>query len=104
PAPPPAMVMLSEPASGSQFQINTAVPLAYQQAPVQVQATGIRPGSLHLLINGRLIYRFSGLGGEWMWPLRPGTYRLQAVGEDIRGRPVLSGVSMVKVLKPQTPL
>ncbi len=104
PTPPPAVVALGEPATGSQFQINTSVPLAYQQAPVQVQASGIRPGSLHLLVNGRLAHRFSGLGGEWLWPLSPGTYRLQAIGEDIRGHPVLSGMSVVKVLKPQTPL
>ncbi|MGH2410854.1 MAG: transglycosylase domain-containing protein [Chloroflexota bacterium] len=105
PVPAPAAVALGEPATWSQFQINTAVPIAYQQAPVQAQASGIRPGSLRLLVNGRVVYRFTGLGGEWMWPLKPGIYRLQAIGEDrATGHPVLSAVSVVKVLKPQTPL
>ncbi|HVA88223.1 MAG TPA: PBP1A family penicillin-binding protein [Chloroflexota bacterium] len=104
PTAPAAVVALGEPATGSQFQINTSVPPAYQQAPVRVQAAGIRPGSLRLLVNGRVAYRFAGMGGEWLWPLSPGTYRLQAVGADPRGHPVWSGVSVVRVHKPQTPL
>ncbi len=98
------LVALGQPASGTRFQINLSVPIAYQQAPVQVQAQGVRPGSVRLLVDGRVVHRFSGLGGEWLWPLRPGSHRLQAVGADARGRAVRSGVSIIQVLNPQSPL
>ncbi len=104
PSPVTPVVALGEPATGTQYQINISVPLAYQQAPVQARALGIRPGSLRLLVDGRVAYRFSGLGGEWLWPLSAGTHRLQAVGVDGQGHTVRSGVSIVRVLKPQSPL
>jgi penicillin-binding protein 1C len=98
------IVALGAPATGTQYQINLSVPLAYQEAPVDVQASGVVPGSLQVLLNGKPVYRFSGSGGEWMWPLTVGTYRIQAVGRDRQGHPVRSGVSVVQVIKQQPPM
>jgi hypothetical protein len=95
---------LTQPATGTQFQINISVPLAYQQTPIDMRAQGVTPGSVRLLVDGRVVHHFPGLGGEWFWPLSPGTHRLQAVGTDARGQPVRSSVSLVPVLKAQPPL
>ncbi len=97
-------VTLTQPAAGTRFQINISVPLAYQQTPVDVRGHGVTAGSVRLLVDGRVAHRFSGLGGEWFWPLSPGTHRLQVIGTDARGQPVRSSISTVQVLKAQSPL
>jgi hypothetical protein len=98
------IVALGSPPSGTQYQINLSVPRAYQAAPVDVQASGVAPGSVQVLLDGKPIYRFPGAGGEWMWPLSLGTHRFQAVARDRQGHVVRSGVSIVQVIKPQAPL
>jgi membrane peptidoglycan carboxypeptidase len=98
------IVALGSPPDGTQYQINLSVPLAYQAAPVDVQASGVAPGSVQVLLDGKPVHRFSGMGGEWMWQLALGTHRIQAVARDHHGRLVRSGVSIVQVIKPQAPL
>jgi allophanate hydrolase subunit 2 len=98
------MVALGAPPTGTQYQINLSVPLAYQAAPVDVQASGVVPGSVQVLIDGKPVYHFPGAGGEWMWPLAVGTHHIQAVARDLQGHMVRSEVSIVQVIKPQAPL
>jgi penicillin-binding protein 1C len=69
PAHPPAVVVLDAPATGSSLQITRSIPRAYQAAAVDVQAAGIVPGSLAILVDGHVAHRFAGMGGEWFWLL-----------------------------------
>ena len=103
PSPLPAAISLVAPASGSQFQISLSVPRAYQATAVDVRATGIAPGALEILVDGRLAHRLPTIGGEWLWPLREGTHRFRVVGRDRAGRLVGSAVSTIAVIGPQNP-
>lgn len=104
PASSAATVTLSAPPTGSQYQITPSIPRAYQALPVDVQAIGVTPGTLAVLIDGSVAHRFSGAGGEWLWTLREGTHRFQAMGRDARGRLVRSTVATISVSKPRAPL
>lgn len=105
PAPDTPVVALGAPTTGSQFQISRSVPLAYQATAVDVSARGIVPGSLRIVVDGHAAYRFSsGQGGEWFWTLSLGIHRIQAVGRDRQGYTIRSGVSVVQVIGPQSPL
>ena len=99
------MVTLNAPSTGSQFQISLSVPRIYQQIPINVQAGSVVPGTLQVLVDGRSVYRFPGdTGGEWLWVLQEGTHRIQAIARDAQGALIRSGVSIIQVVGPQTPL
>ena len=102
-SPTMAAITLTAPATGGQFQISLSVPRAYQATAVDVQAAGLAPGSLEILVDGRPAQRLPDAGGEWLWPLREGTHRFQAVGRDRAGRITASIVSTISVVAPQNP-
>jgi penicillin-binding protein 1C len=98
--PVPPAVVLTAPPDGAQYQISRSMPAIYQAIAVGVQASGIRPGSLEIVVDGRRAASLSGSGGEWFWQLRAGTHRLQARGRDAAGRLLLSGAATIQVGRP----
>ncbi len=103
-APQQPVVTLNAPPTGSQYQLSPSIPHVYQAVPVDAQSVAVKPGSLEILVDGRVVTVLSGSGGEWMWPMKTGTHRIQAVGRDASGRLVSSAVATVRVINPQPPM
>jgi membrane peptidoglycan carboxypeptidase len=103
-APAKPAVTLTAPPDGSQYQVSLSVPAMYQAIPVDVSSTEVVAGSLAILVDGRIMTRLGGAGGEWFWQLRTGTHRLQAMGRDRSGRLVRSSAVTIRVEKSQPPL
>jgi 1A family penicillin-binding protein len=97
---PVSMVALGAPATGSHLQITPSIPRDYQATAVDVQAAGITPGSLTILVDGHVAHRFAGMGGEWFWPLQEGTHRFQAVARGPMGTRIVSTISTITVSGP----
>ena len=103
-ASPAPAVLLTAPATNSQYQITSTVPRAYQAIGVDISATAIVPGTLTVLVDGHSVAHLSGSGGEWLWHLQEGTHRIQATGRDRAGHSVGSAIAVVQVIGPQAPM